>query len=450
MPSGYQAQFLERVAVRTFHDLLDTWIGPDFPGPSRLEPDLQKIDVTHQMPALSGDIGMIPFSWQIKARSAAPREVTSDLVHARAYRLHLERHYVTELAEMSRQTSSLYLALAIVDGLGGTPIAERPPTKRFRWYIVDLKQYCSQFDRQQTPAYVDIPVQNRLNLALFSLLWSAKWVKAYFEPLHLHIVDSPQAIVSLLKSFATELTDLRGQTGILLGDAVPELPRLADVLNPETYHTYAARLAIVGSLRNITAMLLESSGAHRIETYSPEALAGCVNLWLFSRTYHEFMRATQIRGNYNKRLLPFAHSTLDEVPRFFLAALYNVRRLYGTLNAEVAIVQMLGEDGRQDHSYWSDALRAFQWVEVDADGYVRLSESHISATSNDLEFLHDAEGQVVAAHGLSLLRGGTFGGLAYPDLCLESVRPACLFPEEDIFLEHPIELWSASSLSMDV
>ncbi|HEY0068419.1 MAG TPA: hypothetical protein VGE04_00470 [Chloroflexia bacterium] len=442
MPSGYQAQFLDALADRTFRDLLASWIGPEYPGPSRIDPDLQKIDITHQMPSLCPDVGDVPFNWQIKARSKRPREFDSTLLGCRCYRLYVEKRYVQDLAEISRNEPTFYLALAVVSGTDILSLANLPPAVRFEWYTVDLKQYCRTFEWKDPPSYIDIPIQNRLNLALFSLMWGANWVNNYIAPLRLDVRGKPEAVERLLDSLRQDISDLGAQASTLLTEAVPNLEALRDLIAADVFNEYTTRLAILGALRGITAMLLDSSGADQIETYSPEALAGTANLWLFSRTYHEFMRSTQLRGRQNKRLLPVKYNELQSVPRFFLATLFNVRTLYRILGATVRLVRMLEEGGGSDYSYWSDAIGAFEWIHVDSDGHIALDHSRVSARPDDLERLRAAEKGLLTGNGLSLSYGGEFGSLRIDDLSLGLVRPVCLFPPEDHLLEHPSELWS--------
>lgn len=441
MARGYEAQYLDRIADRTFRDLLDSWIGSSYPGPSRLEPDLQKIDISHQMPSLSRDIGTLPFNWQIKARTQPPRETDSQVLGCRCFRLYVEQSYIRDLFSLCKSSPSFYLALAIVEYPDGPSLPDRPPTQRFRWYAVDIKQYCEKLDWGRLPSYIDIPIQNRLNLSLFSLMWGANWVDTFVSPLRIDIGLKPVPLELLIRSFRLGISCPGLDAQQLLREAVPHLEELRDNMPERVYANYASRLAIIGSLRGITALLKESPGAERIDTYSPEALAGSANLWLFSRTYHEFMRMTQLRGEQNKRLLPVNAASLSDPPRFFLATLFNVRAFYSILGAEVKLVRKLAEGGGNDYSFWSGAIGEFQWVQVDGDGHISLNDTRMSARREDRDRLNVAEQEVLSEGGLNVSQRGTFGTLRWSDLKLEAIPPVCLFPAEDHFIEHPLELW---------
>jgi hypothetical protein len=340
------------------------------------------------------------------------------------------------------------LALAIENWPGDPSLPDHPPADRFRWYVTDLKQYCRKLDWGDPPSFIDIPVYNRLNLLLFSLIWAGNWVNSYFEPLRRQISDKPAAVSRLVDSFHIDIDKVGTLTSLYLTEAIPRLDALSGILDRNTFHEYTSRLAIVGSLREVSATLRASTGADLIETYCPEALAGSANLWLFSRSYHEFMRVTQIIGRKNKRLLPVAYDNLVSIPRFFLGTLLNVRTLYQALGAEVHLIKVLKEEGHYDHAYYSGAIGSFRWVQVDPDGHITLNHNHLSARPSDLEILRAAEEGLLVRGGPSLSRSGEYGNFRLEDLCLAPVKPVCLFPQEDHLLEHPSELWSSRRYSV--
>jgi hypothetical protein len=448
MVGGYEAQYLDGIAERTFKDLLASWIGPKYPGPSRIDADLQKIDITHQMPSLSRDLGSIPFRWRIIAQSQPPRETVSLILGCRCFRLDVGKSYVRDLIDLSLHAPSFYLALAIENRPGDPSLPDHPPADRFRWYVIDLKQYCRKLDWGDPPSCIDIPTHNHLNLLLFSLIWAGNWVSSYLAPLHREISDKPAVVSRLVDSLHIDIDKIGTLTSIYLAEAVPKLDALSGILDRNAFNEYTSRLAIVGSLRGVSAMLHASRGADLIETYSPEALAGSANLWLFSRSYHEFMRVTQIIGRKNKRLLPVAYDNLVSIPRFFLGTLLNVRALYRAIGAEVHLVRVLKEEGNYDHAYYSGAIGSFRWVQVDSDGHITLNHNHLSARPSDLELLRFAEEGLLVGGGPSLSRSGDYGSPRLEDLRLVPVKPVCLFPQEDHLLEHPSELWGSHRYSV--
>jgi len=443
MVGGYEAQYLDGIAERTFKDLLASWLGPKYPGPSRIDSDPQKIDITHQMPSLSRDLGNLPFKWRIIAQSQPPRETVSQILGCRCFRLDVGKSYVRDLIDLSLHTPTFYLAMAVANRPSDPSLPDHPPADRFHWYVIDLKQYCRKLDWGDPPSHIDIPVHNHLNLSVFALIWGGNWVDSYLAPLRLEIGGKPAAVSRLVDSFRMDIDKLGTQASTYLTEAVPSLEAVNDVLDRDIFNSYAARLAIIGSLRGVTAMLLASNGAESIENYCPEALGGSANLWLFSRTYHEFMRVSQLVGRANKRLLPVTYNNLIGLSRFFLATLHNVQILYRILGAEVHLVKALKEGGGNDYSFYSGAIGAFHWVHVDLDGHIALNYNRLTARPDDRERLRVAEEGRLTESGPSLSRSGAYGNLMFDDLSLGIVKPVCLFPCEDHLLEHPSELWNS-------
>ncbi|HEY0068418.1 MAG TPA: hypothetical protein VGE04_00465 [Chloroflexia bacterium] len=442
--SGEDAQQLGAMAETTFRELLDSWMHPSYSLASQLLPDTQKADVRHLMPSFSSDIGPLSYIWQIKAVSHRPREYESGHLKCTCLRLRLDPKYVRDIMAVAQNEPRFYLALAILKDIGGS-LSDLAPKDRFEWYVVDLGQYCRKLGPADQPSYIDIPTQNRLNLSLFSLIWGANWVDTYFEPLRREIGNKPRTIDKLVRSFQVNPVELGTEASHLLEDAVGSLGSLRDELDAKSYQRFVEPLAITGSLRAIVATLSKGHRAEKIENYCPEALAGTANLWLFSRTYHEFMRLTQLCGESNLRLLP-VKDDLSTLPRFFRATLFNVRTFYSSLEAKVKIVKMLEEDGGSDYSHYSDALDPFPWVHVDPrTGHATIEQSRFSADRDDLEQIRIAEKRLLTDKGINISEGGDFGDLRWPELRLGGRVPVCLFRQEDRYLEHPVDLWEIKS-----
>jgi hypothetical protein len=104
---------------------------------------------------------------------------------------------------------------------------------------------------------------------------------------------------------------------------------------------------------------------------------------------------------------------------------------------------MLKEEGGNDYAYYSGTMNAYHWIQVDSDGHIALNHNRLSARPTDLERLRIAEEGIFPESVLSLSRGGGYGNIRLDDLRLETIKPVCLFPQEDHLLEHPSELWSS-------
>ncbi len=87
----------------------------------------------------------------------------------------------------------MYLALAVQRDPATTPadLLVQVPLRRFDWYILDLKQYFDTLTEEDSFSAIYVPTSNRLNLAMFSLLWGSLWVSRFFKPL----VNAPTLLI---------------------------------------------------------------------------------------------------------------------------------------------------------------------------------------------------------------------------------------------------------------
>jgi hypothetical protein len=441
MPSrGESADELGAIAHSTFKDLMTAWTHPERPELSELLPDRQKVDWTQSVPSYSQH-PRLQFDWQIKARRSV-RMVTSQFLEARCYRLDLTERYIADLRTRTGPGKYFFLVLAIPVESSAS-LADLPPSERFNFYCVDLGQFFAYAGKCTLKA-IDVPVQNRLSLPLWSLIWSGCWVREFLRPLANVPIEVPQRIQLLHRSFSTDLKKVGATASSLLDATDSDLRILEERLGRDSYQKYAGALALVGSLRAVTASIASRGGIAEILNYCPESLAGTVNLWLFSRTYHEFMTTSATVGLLNTRLFPVQHS-LESLPRFFVAALFHARTLYRALKVEVKVVKMLEVNGGSDFSWYGGSLVEFPWITIDpASHEMSLNRSRLSSNAYDLDVIKVAQQDVLADKGVL---PGWFGPCSLADLRLEIKMPICLFPPEDHLLRHPAELWDLSARS---
>lgn len=449
---GGAARNLGDIAQLHFRLLLQYWTGADHRAPQEPSPDNSKIDITHTVDAISGEVGTIQFNWQVKATGKNPPRTNSAYLGCQCWKVELDEGYVAGLREVAQSLPTFYLALGILAD------PDRPrqvlplvsPDRSFTWYAVDLKQFFSRIPPRTKLSAIEVPVQNRLNLALFSLLWGSLWVKAYVDPIT-PTLDLPKTTLDLVDQIDRPLKRIGPALDGALAAALPEMSELAK----DASHFHLHRLAIFCALRSISHRVLSTpDGFAQIETYSPEALTGTANLWLFSRTYHEFMRTSVTVALQSIRYLPVDMDQDFSRRPYFAMSLFHVRKLYQLLGAQdVSLVQRLPESGGDDYSYWDGKMRTFRWVHLDTDGYMVLDGSRLSADADiDRDALRQADAlRLEGSRSGDRLPGvGIWEWLRTPDEELIPTIPVCLFPAEDRYIQYPSQLWSWPARRLDL
>lgn len=361
----------------------------------------------------------------------------SPITQSLSYRLNLGTQETRDLQDFARDSRDFFLILGVASKADDVAqLYERDIHTRFAYYAIDLHQY---FDRIQgpLPGSIDVPVQNRVNLGTYALLVASKWVESFCAVLQKPRLDVEPGLRALLERMKESLPafndpgDLESRIGVIgaLGAAKEDA-------------VLAERLSQLASIRAISARLLEGGGGETIDTYSPEALSGMVNLWLFSKQYHEFMRASVQKSGKSRRFLPVAADSLDAISRLEQATLYYVYRYYTYIGAEVAIVRKLAERGGEDYSTWSGALDRFPWIKINEDGSSEFNMIRLSAGPEDAEAIRIAEQSVINDVGFDLYKQGEFGSLSPWQVDLGVDVPVMFFPKEDDYVQYPRQLWT--------
>ncbi len=442
---------LSQVASSTLSDLLCAWAGSR----SITAPAPQVVRAT--LPAQWGDIDSIELDFFIFAQDstleARPDPRSGSVSRRRQLVGHEDddmREYLSgDAVDGGRRRAYAVLALPKVPGVGEAQLIDMRPPDRFDLYVVDLDH---DFGRR-TGGWIDFPDQNKLNLALFSLMWSARWVEDFFSPLMATPVLEHAVLrkrVELVFSQRPNLAEITDQGWQMLES---DLPSARGHLDDELFRRFSFRFGMGCAMQLINGQMIEATKRGRltaVRTYCPEALYGTANLWLFSRTYRQFMETTHrfqdaLPQFRNQRLLPVA-TTLSTSSRLYAAALWHVLLSYRMLKAEVALVEKAPMAGSQDHGYYEGGIGQFQWISLSDDGgdWVR-DQADRTVQADHLDFLRQAQTQALV--------GGEMSQQDFAALCLMDadqlqlgVRPPVwLFPDDNHYLRCPRELWGPTS-----
>jgi hypothetical protein len=455
-----ESSVLTGVAVSTLKELVFSWTG-DL-GVTTPSDNV----VTATLPAQWGEVPPMRVHFFVFASEGAPDLVTDPVDGIRCLRHRISRREFHQLVEYCQikpapraycvLATPVPAALTIGSLLGGQPSAatnliDRPPVERFRFYIVDVVQFVARFIELE--AYDEgellFPAQNVLNLALFSLLWASRWVEEFFRPLtETHVVKNLvlSEQIGLVFNRTPPLDHIKERGW---GPLVKDLPRMRGEFDRDLFQQVSFRLGMGSAMQLINKQMIDASGSlTEVRTYCPEALYGTVNLWLFSRSYHQFMTVTtgfarDRPGFVNQRLLP-THGELAGAPRMLTASLWHVLLYYRMLEAQVRIVHEPPDAGAEDHGYYGGGIGEFQWIRLTPDtGDWVLHQEKKTVQRDHRMFLHDAANNTLVGPDISIEGFAGICALTQHDqLALERTSPSLLFPPENDFIEHPHLLWS--------
>jgi hypothetical protein len=455
---GFDAQHLGRVAEQTFNDLLFIWTAnAGALASARLEPDVQKIDLQSSIPSLWPSLPHIPFHWQVKASAKALTNIPASKspLNTDSFRLKVGQKAITGLMDHSRVTSPLYLVVAIqkTPGLQPHEVLQQRPEDRFNWYALDLVQYFNKLKAAAPSEYIFIPIYNVLNFGVFSLLWAARWTEDFFAPLSSPQIvgnDGLQRAISKVFNPEGNMLVAREYGWKFLTQVIPSFSRQVD---RDIYASLSLRLGI-GSALGIIRHQLYAAGddIDEILAYCPESLSGFSCLWLFSRSYYDFMTISAELshaghpGFKSTRLLPLPGASFDETPSLLRAVLWYVRLLYRALKTTVLIVERPENGAGDDHSYYGGGIGYFPWLQMDQNdaSWVITSESK-GDQSLHLDFLRQYHSNFLLGSDTGILEFAREARLDPDDLKLPPVCPRHLFPLESVFVRHPHELFANRS-----
>jgi hypothetical protein len=451
LPLGLESTAMSEMAQSTFKDLVTAWINSptDTSGPVSVDIPVSHVVAT-TLPAQWGDMDSIRLNFLVFAADSHIPETDLETGEL-CFRYRLSELEAKTLREYVDTNPRAYFVLAVPKQPQARTarLILSAVEERFHFYAVDLVQYY----RTHVQDDVLVPHQNRVNLALFSLIWAARWVEDFFGPLSLKAVRERkplQETIDLVFSESPNLDAIRVRGWDALVKNVPDARGYVD---PEVHRRVEFRVGMGAAMQLINDQMqasVEKGHLYAVRTYCPEALYGTANLWLFSRTYHQFMDTTarfqQRRKDFdNQRLLPAAQDLTDG-SLLYAATLWHVVMLYRMRQARVSVVAMPAEAGQEDHGFYGGGIGDFMWIALDErTGGWRKDQAKASAQLENEEFINENERNVLAGSELSQKDYSTECGMSGDDLRLEAKPPTLLFPPDDAFVETPLQLWSSTA-----
>ncbi|WP_158288429.1 hypothetical protein [Mucilaginibacter psychrotolerans] len=439
---GFEAQELGNIAENTFSDLVQIWLaGTGVNRPSRLTPDSQKIDFVVELPSLWKGMTSMRTHWQIKSSSQKFTKHRHPELDSDCFHFSFRPNDLRSLKESVLQDEHFYLAFAHnVSNAQSSALLLLPPNERFVWYCIDLSQ---QMIREGEENYLVIPEQNVLNLSTFSLLWSSLWVEKFYDALTSRTISEIPDLGKMIRrvypnSKETNLSPVNWNV------ITNNLSKYEKEFEKKEFTKVSLSLGIGSLLENITKKLYSKSGKlDTIQTYCPESLYGTANLWLFAKSYHDFMGASGVvlekgKAGQNLRILPLPDDP-ERMSKLEKVCIWHIVLLYSALKVEVRIIYCPKIDAGSDHSYYGGGIGYFPWLNISDDGLTWMIENNIDATnSRHRDFINEHMNNIF----INPYRQNIFGIANSFDLHPDDLRtaPKCpkqLFAKSSSFIEYP-------------
>jgi hypothetical protein len=459
--AGTRTRDYGQFAETTFSYNVSRWTGNPVEAMS-LQPDLDQVDLRLKLPTLmEGRLDLVPnhivLDWQIKHTSNPPRRMqfAIDGCSVPAIKVGMDKKKVRCLRDRVRaDRGPFFLAYGVANQHSGrlSPLDE-DPYEAFQWYAIDLAQYFNQVPDDCD--VICIPIDNRLNLLTFSLLWASHWVREFYQPLTNTKVREYDAVDCLkpLDAFVTGIYQKGFSTladfALMRDDLERKLPQLLQSLQATEAEKrqVSTTLALGATLEDIRAHFRVADPIQQISTYCPESLYGTASLWLFSRSYWKFMKesadaVTPRNRSMNRRWLP-VRLDLRSTPRLLWSVLYCVVKLYERLDVDVIVVRPLGEHGiGADRSVYGGNIGHLPYISLSNDGLQWTREVISKGDEHShRDFFAQASHDVIMGRDEPLTHIPALTDLPRSQLELSDSAPRLLFAREDIFIKHPTPLW---------
>jgi hypothetical protein len=435
---------LTATATATLAELLASWIGD----PRGIQREGHAL-VHASCPSLWVDVPPIEMTFVVFAHDATRNEVRAIPGLAEQCSIvPVGSNAIDTLSDYVEENEHVYFVMAVPRRSHASPasLGDLPPQERFEWLALDGVQLLRSGIELKDE--IGFPLENRWNLAQFSLLWSARWVETFFAPLADPVVTEI-AELSRLKAHVFPVTGTRRRKHERgWRTLTDDLPSFSPHLEPELFRQVNFRLGLGVALDLIYDQMEQAAGKlDEIRNYCPESLFGTASLWLFSRIYQRFMGqsarvGSKMRDFVNQRLLPITFHELDSAPRLFLSTLWHVVVAYRVLGADVRLVDGPLEHAGEDHSYYGGGIGYFPWISMTPD---QASWEIGNETRGDLnvhlDFLNEHAGRSILGSHMGEREVSELFGISISQLLLGHKPPSLLFPPESAYVQYPVSLW---------
>lgn len=431
---------LSQVASDSFSELLKSWLTDE-----EMVQTLGAGSVYADVSARWVMIGSIPFKVDVLAPAQATQQIDIDGQAYLAASVGADQVKALRIAAESSELSYLALAVPLHPGCRREELYDVPPGERFSWWLICSQDYFNSELAAQHRDEVLFPTQNVWNLSMCSLLWAARWVQQFYAPLTKPEVISQPVLAEKIGTVFTASPDPRRALEMGWDHLVKDLPSAGGDVSEEIFRKVNLSLGLGAALQLICAQLGQGKQT-QIRTYTPEALFGTISMWLFSRSYHQFMTLSGVTGlgrdlEANQRLMPILGDDPVNSPRIHRAALWNVILLYRMCGVSVRVIPE-PEDPNSDRAYYGDSIGYWQWMAFDsAGGEWLIDQTDREVQSGYRDFFLDKEGEALIDGATSEDTYSSICALKRETLALDTRKPRWLLPAENDFIEHPW-LWS--------
>jgi len=326
----------------------------------------------------------------------------------------------------------------------------KPAAEWFRWYAVELHEYISRYQKaggKGLPEYVDVPVRNRLNAAIASVVWGSWWVYESFNSLWSPKIYGVKSIERFRDRYITSSIKEFEVAGAMINPADIEAVRAAMAF-ADPYAVAALHKHIGGAyaVRSIQHQLL-TRGARDYYSFACEAAREEVNYWLFYRLYRQHLRFSsrllnELRAGQYVRFIPVLPA--NEMPSHLLLAHIHAARVHRALKIDGVLELIDDPRGVTDRVSIDDTSYESHFVDAGSTWDVHIEQG--GRSSEDRDFFRDVLREFQMPKDLTwretcLLRDS---GLPEDQLSLSGQIPLDLLAPEGPILEHPRELWDSA------
>jgi hypothetical protein len=323
-----------------------------------------------------------------------------------------------------------------------------PLIRRFDWYSVDANLFFDRCDKlgKRAISSLHIPVRNRLNTAMASLLWGSLWVfnreRALMYPGFIGIPEGR----FLIDNFIQNLDPMR----FTISEYEAAKERLDTIIKEIPSHTRVDLNHLFGSalgmmnLRYLQAKSREPT--KQFQAYAKESGREEINMYLFNRWFRRYITSFSRRqrlsnDNIALRFFPLP-SDKNKIPRHVLLAHYHTIRSQKYLNV-TATLDPTSYFGAVNDRVLIDNIGSVRASHVD-----QLTTWSVDILKNsgnleeDANFFQERRKEIKHQGGRDALHRSIFANLTDMDLELENRPPLdLLVPQDSLVIEHPQELW---------
>ncbi len=277
------------------------------------------------------------------------------------------------------------------------------------------------------------------------MLWASRWVETFYSPLSLPELSEVPELVQQIKTVYTKVPNRAHILDMGWKALTTDLAKARVHVDDATFWRVSFGTGLGLAMQLVCGQLEDPKlgGQTEIRTYTPEALYGTVSMWMFSRSYHQFMHLArqETLGDslaVNEQLMPLKGDDPALSTRLHRAALWHVMVLYRMCGVDIRIIAEPAERSGADRAHYGKNIGYYQWASLDADSADWVIDQHETTVQDEHhQFFLDHADDALADSRTPEAGFETLSQLVDGSLTLEQAKPRWLLPAEDDFVEHP-------------